>query len=87
MSNIALQDTVTSSRIRLGRIDIARGIALIAMAIYHFGWDLEFLAIWRLPRPLTADGNFSPAVLHRAFCFWSVSALFWRMATEFAGSL
>jgi len=42
MSNIALQDTVTSSRIRLGRIDIARGIALIAMAIYHFGWDLEF---------------------------------------------
>lgn len=27
---------------RLGRLDIARGIALIAMAIYHFGWDLEF---------------------------------------------
>ncbi|GAA5540917.1 DUF1624 domain-containing protein [Brucella sp. NBRC 113783] len=31
-----------ASRPRLGRIDIARGIALIAMAIYHFGWDLEF---------------------------------------------
>ena len=31
-----------SSRPRLERIDIARGIALIAMAIYHFGWDLEF---------------------------------------------
>ncbi|WOC14690.1 heparan-alpha-glucosaminide N-acetyltransferase [Pseudochrobactrum sp. MP213Fo] len=27
---------------RLGRLDIARGVALIAMAIYHFGWDLEF---------------------------------------------
>ncbi|WP_439272246.1 DUF1624 domain-containing protein [Pseudochrobactrum sp. HB0163] len=27
---------------RLGRLDIARGMALIAMAIYHFGWDLEF---------------------------------------------
>lgn len=27
---------------RLGRLDIARGFALIAMAIYHFGWDLEF---------------------------------------------
>lgn len=27
---------------RLRRLDIARGMALIAMAIYHFGWDLEF---------------------------------------------
>jgi uncharacterized membrane protein len=35
--------TVTpASRPRLTRIDIARGVALIAMAIYHFGWDLEF---------------------------------------------
>ncbi|MBS9720565.1 DUF1624 domain-containing protein [Tianweitania sp. BSSL-BM11] len=29
-----------SSRIRA--IDVARGIALVAMAIYHFTWDLEF---------------------------------------------
>ncbi len=42
MSDIKTQDTAPSSRPRLGRIDIARGIALIAMAIYHFGWDLEF---------------------------------------------
>lgn len=34
--------TDTPSAARLGRVDIARGIALIAMAIYHFGWDLEF---------------------------------------------
>lgn len=27
---------------RLLRLDIARGLALVAMAIYHFGWDLEF---------------------------------------------
>lgn len=27
---------------RLTRLDVARGIALVAMAIYHFGWDLEF---------------------------------------------
>lgn len=27
---------------RIELIDIARGVALIAMAIYHFGWDLEF---------------------------------------------
>ncbi|MEJ5079998.1 MULTISPECIES: DUF1624 domain-containing protein [unclassified Ochrobactrum] len=32
----------SSSRPRLERIDIARGLALVAMAIYHFGWDLEF---------------------------------------------
>jgi uncharacterized membrane protein len=27
---------------RLIRLDVARGVALAAMAIYHFGWDLEF---------------------------------------------
>ena len=27
---------------RIAAIDIARGVALVAMAIYHFTWDLEF---------------------------------------------
>ena len=27
---------------RLEIIDVARGVALVAMAIYHFAWDLEF---------------------------------------------
>ncbi|TWG95468.1 putative membrane protein [Mesorhizobium sp. J18] len=31
-----------SDKPRLELIDIARGLALVAMAIYHFGWDLEF---------------------------------------------
>lgn len=31
-----------SPRTRIEWIDLARGIALIAMAIYHFTWDLEF---------------------------------------------
>lgn len=31
-----------TSSSRLNRIDIARGLALVAMAIYHTGWDLEF---------------------------------------------
>ncbi len=30
------------TRTRLALIDIARGVALVAMAIYHFTWDLEF---------------------------------------------
>lgn len=29
-------------RQRIEAIDIARGVALLAMAIYHFAWDLEF---------------------------------------------
>ncbi|MBX3597328.1 MAG: DUF1624 domain-containing protein [Rhizobiaceae bacterium] len=27
---------------RIAAIDVARGVALVAMAIYHFTWDLEF---------------------------------------------
>ncbi|MFD1197057.1 DUF1624 domain-containing protein [Brucella gallinifaecis] len=42
MHNTAETDQTRPPRSRLERIDIARGIALIAMAIYHFGWDLEF---------------------------------------------
>lgn len=33
--------TVPDKR-RIVVFDIARGLALVAMAIYHFGWDLEF---------------------------------------------
>ena len=43
---------------RLGRIpaiDMARGLALIAMAIYHFTWDLEFFGY--VERGLTAVGG------------------------------
>lgn len=32
----------TGSGKRIAAIDVARGVALIAMAIYHFTWDLEF---------------------------------------------
>lgn len=31
-----------SGKPRIAAIDIARGAALLAMAVYHFGWDLEF---------------------------------------------
>ena len=30
------------TRPRIGLLDTARGVALIAMASYHFAWDLEF---------------------------------------------
>ena len=31
------------TRLRLDALDIARGIAILAMVIYHFAWDLSFL--------------------------------------------
>ena len=30
------------SKTRLGKLDVLRGIALVAMATYHTGWDFEF---------------------------------------------
>lgn len=42
MNATNLSEPARSKSPRLGRLDIARGFALIAMAIYHFGWDLEF---------------------------------------------
>lgn len=35
-------DSLRGTRRRIEAIDLARGIALVAMAIYHFAWDLEF---------------------------------------------
>ena len=35
-------DTQQGTRGRIDAIDLARGFALVAMAIYHFTWDLEF---------------------------------------------
>jgi uncharacterized membrane protein len=40
---------------RLPAIDIARGVALAAMALYHFGWDLSFY------RLIAADVGLDPA--------------------------
>jgi len=40
---------------RLEAIDLARGAALIAMAVYHFTWDLEFFGY--APPGMTAEGG------------------------------
>ena len=40
---------------RLILIDVARGTALLAMAIYHFTWDLEFFGY--VPPGLTTEGG------------------------------
>ncbi|MHB2265186.1 DUF1624 domain-containing protein [Aliihoeflea sp. PC F10.4] len=40
---------------RIEAIDAARGVALIAMAIYHFAWDLEFFGY--APAGMTTEGG------------------------------
>ncbi len=40
---------------RIETLDLARGVALIAMAIYHFAWDLEFFGY--APPGMTAFGG------------------------------
>lgn len=40
---------------RIEAIDVARGVALVAMAIYHFTWDLEFFGY--VPPAMTAVGG------------------------------
>lgn len=37
-----MQPAPSGKRPRIEVIDVARGIALLAMAVYHFAWDLEF---------------------------------------------
>ncbi|PZO77376.1 MAG: hypothetical protein DI629_14795 [Mesorhizobium amorphae] len=45
----------TAPRTRFPLVDLARGAALIAMAIYHFTWDLEFFGY--LAAGTTAQGG------------------------------
>jgi uncharacterized membrane protein len=42
MSQREVEQPVARGKGRLEAIDLARGFALLAMAIYHFAWDLEF---------------------------------------------
>ncbi|PDV89818.1 hypothetical protein CO652_05560 [Rhizobium sp. H4] len=43
MTMPAMQADAAARPPRIGLLDTARGIALIAMASYHFSWDLEFM--------------------------------------------
>ncbi|MBB4572967.1 heparan-alpha-glucosaminide N-acetyltransferase [Rhizobium lentis] len=43
MTMPAMQADAAARPPRIGLLDTARGIALIAMASYHFSWDMEFM--------------------------------------------
>lgn len=48
------QPSITSTN-RIALIDVLRGVALVAMTIYHFTWDLEFFR-WILPLTIEQPG-------------------------------
>lgn len=52
MTNASAANPITH---RVPVIDVARGLALVAMAIYHFTWDLEFFGY--VPQGMTAVGG------------------------------
>ena len=86
----------TSKRIDL--IDVARGGALVAMAIYHFAWDLEFFG-WMAPGTSVSGGwlYFARAIASSFLFLVGVSLVlahqqgthwpsFWRRIAQVAGS-
>ena len=71
---------------RIDAIDIARGIALLAMAIYHFTWDLEFFGY--AEPGLTAVGGWKlfARAIASSFSSSSASAFTSVIARKSAGS-
>ncbi|MBL6431716.1 MAG: DUF1624 domain-containing protein [Alphaproteobacteria bacterium] len=70
---------------RLDVFDIARGLALLAMAVYHLAWDLSWFSLvdWRVAKDPAWRGLPSPS--RRASCSSSASAWRWRIKTPSAG--
>lgn len=45
MSAVSPQDAAPSPRLRLEIVDLARGLALLAMFVFHFAYDLSFFGL------------------------------------------
>ncbi len=86
MTNAPAAPAETNSKGRIGALDTLRGIALIAMASYHFTWDLEMVGYldpgtatqgwWRLYARAIASSflflaGFSIYLAHRRGIQWS----------------
>ncbi len=74
------------SRYRLGRVDVARGVALLAMATYHFSWDIEFFGYLE---PGTANTGFLKLYarcIASSFLFLAGMSLFWAHENGFSRS-
>ena len=89
---------LTAARRRIGAIDMARGGALVAMAVYHFSWDLEFFGYadpgmttsggWRIfARAIASSFLFLVGVsLYLAHSGGMSWAGFWRRLAMVAGA-
>ena len=68
--NAAGQDAATTRRLpRIPLIDQARGVALIAMAIYHFTWDLGFFGYIEPETAATGGWRIFARVIAGSFLF------------------
>ncbi len=54
---------------RINAVDLARGIALIAMAIFHFGWDLENFGLARAGMTLEPQWKYFARTIASSFMF------------------
>ena len=58
-----------AGKTRIEAIDSARGIALFAMAVYHFGWDLEFFGYMEPGTTVTGGWKFFARSIATSFIF------------------
>ncbi|EKF41059.1 hypothetical protein NA8A_17860 [Nitratireductor indicus C115] len=65
---------IKKSRVEL--IDIARGIALLAMAVYHFGWDLELFGYMEPGTAVTGGWRLFARSIATSFLFLVGVSLF-----------
>lgn len=58
-------------KIRLQKVDLFRGLALIGMVIYHFSWDLSYFSY--IAPQVAAEGSLRVLARIVAFCFLFIS--------------
>ncbi len=70
---------------RLAVIDFARGVALLAMALYHLTWDLGFLRLTPENAALSSVGKASAHGIAGSFLVLVGISLVWQGAGEPGG--
>ncbi|AQT44686.1 putative membrane protein [Bartonella apihabitans] len=58
-------------KIRLQKVDLFRGLALIGMVVYHFSWDLSYFSY--IDPQVPAEGSLRVLARIVAFCFLFIS--------------
>ncbi len=92
------QARIDGQPVRIALIDVARGVALVAMGVFHFAWDLSFLKfiatdialdpVWRMFSHSIAGSFLALAGLSLALAhvFGFRSQPFWRRFAVIAGA-